>query len=276
MQIGTREITYWQHSPKGWDCKNGSAIVETPVSLTVNGEIWLSFMCTPVNLEAMAVGFLYNEALIEHKDEIVDVRVCDNGENIDVWLSHEIHKPQQWWRTSGCTGGVTSVENESDTRTSNQIDKSLSNPRFEETECPKFLDGFQFKPEQISLWMEQILQAQNLYRLSGGVHTSALSDGLRLLVITEDVGRHNTLDKIAGRCLMEDIHPPQRVLITTGRISSEMMQKASRLGAAVVVSRTAPSILAIEMAEQAGITLVGYARRERFNVYTHSNRLIHD
>jgi len=119
-----------------------------------------------------------------------------------------------------------------------------------------------------------LLSSQELYRETGGVHTSALSDGEKILIVAEDIGRHNTLDKIAGRCLMENIWPDERILLTTGRISSEMLQKAARLGADAVISRTAPSSLAVEMAESLGITLIGYARRDRFNVYAHEERIV--
>lgn len=275
MQKTTQEILYWRYSPAGWEQEHGSAIIETPVSLTVNGDEWLSFMCTPFHLEALAVGFLFNEGLIESKDEIADVRVCATGDNVDVWLHHDVEKPERWWRTSGCTGGATSVGSEP-----NLADTSSATPpdrvpvaNSQSRVIP--IDFMKLKPQQVNKLIEKILEAQDLYRLSGGVHTSALSDGERLLIVTEDIGRHNTLDKIAGRCLLENIviHPRQRVLITTGRISSEMLQKAARLGAAVVISRTAPSHLAIEMADQAGITLVGYARRDRFNVYTQHARI---
>ena len=100
-----------------------------------------------------------------------------------------------------------------------------------------------------------------------------LSDGKNWLVPAQDIGRHNTLDKIAGYCLLNDLHPEQRVLITTGRISSEMLQKARRLEAAILISRTSPSALSIQLAQTAGITLIGYARRNRFNVYTHAERI---
>jgi FdhD protein len=92
-------------------------------------------------------------------------------------------------------------------------------------------------------------------------------------VIAEDIGRHNSVDKIAGKCLLEDIRMSRKFLLTTGRISSEMLQKSSRIGASIVVSRTSPSSLSIELADRFGITLIGYARRDRFNVYTHPDRI---
>jgi FdhD protein len=129
-----------------------------------------------------------------------------------------------------------------------------------------------FKPEAMEELVEMLFESQQLYRETGGVHTSVLSDGEKVLLSAEDIGRHNTLDKIAGLCLMGNVWPETRILITTGRISSEMLQKAARLQAPILISRTSPSSLSIEMAERYGITLIGYARRQRFNVYSNAQR----
>jgi FdhD protein len=134
-------------------------------------------------------------------------------------------------------------------------------------------DRFEVQPEAIGRLVEMLFESQSLYRETGGVHTSALSDGESIILSAEDIGRHNTLDKIAGMCLMKNVFPEKRILITTGRISSEMLQKAARLGAPILISRTSPSSLSIEMAERYGITLIGYARRHRFNVYSNSQRV---
>ena len=122
--------------------------------------------------------------------------------------------------------------------------------------------------------IETLLESQSLYREVGGVHTSILSDGRQVVASGEDVGRHNSLDKIAGKCLLENLHPSRRILVTTGRVSSEMIQKAARIGASVVVSRTSASSLSVKLAEKWGITLIGYARRNQFIVYTHSGRVL--
>ena len=245
-----KAVHFDRYEFKKWKSHEAETIVETPVSLTVNGQVWLTFMCTPVHLEAMAVGFLYNEGVIETMGEIEDVRVCEHGDNVDVWLNRSVEQPTNWRRTSGCTGGVTAVDLLA------KPDVSLSDK--EDTVLP----------ETIEHVMELLLEAQVLYRETGGVHTSLLSDGEQIIVSAEDIGRHNTLDKIAGLCLMQNTFPEKRILITTGRISSEMLQKAARMDVPILISRTSPSSLSIEMAERYGITLIGYVRKHRFNVYS--------
>ena len=250
-----KAIHYEKYEFKKWESLDAETIVETPVSLTVNGQVWLTFMCTPVDLEAMAVGFLFNEGIIESTDEVEDVRVCEHGDNVDVWLNRSVEQPTSWRRTSGCTGGVTAVDALA------RVDVSFDGDR---PTVP---------PEAIGHLVEELFNSQSLYRETGGVHTSALSDGEKIVIVAEDIGRHNTLDKIAGLCLMNQVSPKTRILITTGRISSEMLQKAARLKAPILISRTSPSSLSIEMADRYGITLIGYARRHRFNVYTNPQRV---
>jgi FdhD protein len=258
---GNQAIQYFAFEGERPTKKDAEIIVEAPVSLTVNGEVWLTFMCTPVDLEALAVGFLFNEGVIQSFDEVAQARVCTHGDNVDIWLNHSAEKPEKWRRTSGCTGGMTSVDSE----------RMLQDRSFQPS-----LNGLTLTPQQVSALIETLFESQELYRRSGGVHTSILTDGHEVYAVGEDIGRHNTLDKIAGRCLMENIQTPRRILITTGRISSEMLQKSARLGASIVISRTSPSSLSIQMAERWGITLIGYARRKRFNVYTHPQRILRD
>ena len=248
-------IHYERYEFKKWEGVDSETIVESPVSLTVNGEVWLTFMCTPVDLEALAVGFLYNEGVITKMDEVEDVRICEHGDNVDVWLNRIVEQPTSWRRTSGCTGGVTAV----DLLARPDVSFNGSGPRVQ--------------PEAIMNLVEKLIESQALYRETGGVHTSALCDQEKVVIAAEDIGRHNTLDKIAGLCLMKNVWPETRILITTGRISSEMLQKAARLEAPILISRTSPSSLSIEMAKQYGITLIGYARRHRFNVYSNSHRV---
>lgn len=255
MNMSQKSIRYEQYEHQQWKSVDTGTIVESPVSLTVNGEVWLTFMCTPVDLEALAVGFLFNEGILQRMDEVADVRVCEHGDNVDVWLDHAVEQPTSWKRTSGCTGGVTAVD-------------LLARPN-----VSLGANDLRIPPATIGRLIEMLLEVQFLYRETGGVHTSALSDGEKILLSAEDIGRHNTLDKIAGLCLMKDVRSEPRILITTGRISSEMLQKAARLNAPILISRTSPSSLSIEMAERYGITLIGYAKKHRFNVYSNMHRL---
>jgi FdhD protein len=240
-----------------WDQNRTNVIREQPVTLTVNNEVWLTFMCTPNDLKALAVGFLYNEEIIETINDVASARVCADGDNIDVWLNRSVKKPEKWIRTSGCSGGETSIEK-------NNLRKGGTKPN----------NGYLLSAERISALLDQLNFAQDLYRKSGGVHTSALSDGEIILIATEDIGRHNTLDKLAGRCILEQINPACKIILTTGRISSEMIQKAGRIGTAIVISRTSPTSLSVQMAEKSGITLIGYARRDRFIIYSHPKRIL--
>jgi FdhD protein len=255
MILPRKAIEYDRFEYQKWEHHNAETIVEMPVSLTVNGEVWISFMCTPLHLEALAIGFLYNEGIIKNMEEVADVRVCEHGDNVDVWLNHSAEQPTNWRRTSGCTGGVTAVD-------------LLAKPNVSLAE-----NSFHITPEAVMHLVENLFESQELYRDTGGVHTSALSDGEKVVVAADDIGRHNTLDKIAGLCLMKNIFPKNRILMTTGRISSEMLQKAAQLNVPILISRTSPSSLSIEMAERYGITLIGYARKHRFNVYTNKQRI---
>lgn len=229
-------------------------IVEKPVALYVNGILWITFMCTPNLLKALAVGFLFNEGVIESADQVVEYHLCDNREIIDVWLGHQAEKPKEWKRTSGCTGGYTALD-------------------LEELYL-EVQDGFTLEADRVRQLVERLFESQELYKKTGGVHTSILTDGDQVVLSAEDVGRHNSLDKIAGLHLMGEKKFSQKILLSTGRISSDMLQKAARIGAAVVISRTSPTSMSVELADRWGVTLIGYARRNRFNLYTHPDRII--
>lgn len=243
-------------------------ITEAPVSLTVNGVAWLSFMCTPVDLEALAVGFLFNEGVISRREEVAAVEVCARGDNVDVLLDRPVCRPPSWRRTSGCVGGFTAVEPAAG-------DAAPAEPGDLAAQALRS-DPLRLEAGAVHRLLGALFGGQNLYAQTGGVHSSALADGDRIVVAAEDIGRHNTLDKLAGRCLLDGLAPARRVLLTTGRVSSDMLQKAARLRAPVVVSRSSPTSLSIELADRWGITLVGYVRRDGFNVYTHAERIVPD
>lgn len=240
-----------------YEVETNHIITEQEVKLSVNNEYWLTFMCTPIDMEALAVGFLYNENIIQSYEDIASVRVCPGGDNIEVWTNITVRKPEKWIRTAGCSGGETSVD-------ASHFSNQKSEPQ----------NTVVITPQKISSLIMQLLKSQNLYKKYGGVHSSVLCDGDEILLTAEDIGRHNTLDKISGKMLINRITSKKKIVLTTGRISSEMIQKTGRMGASIVISRTSPTSLSIGIAEILGITVIGYARREGFKVYTYPERIL--
>jgi FdhD protein len=136
-------------------------------------------------------------------------------------------------------------------------------------------DDLCLAPEDIFPLMQQMFDGAVMYNASRGIHAAALSDTQQVLLLAEDVGRHNALDKILGEALLKGIPTAGRLLLTSGRISSEMLRKGAHMGTPFLISRTSPTTLSIEAAKRLGITLIGYVRRQSFNVYTHPERLLY-
>src|ERR671933_676266 len=257
-------------------------IAETPWILYVDGRELLTFMCSPVRLHALALGFLQSEGLIdalndiwqlkvyldEHQvylffpdaglDEHVTMPTCEEATGtIDVRLRGPMRvRPERRVLTSGCGGGITFDD--------------LSGDR------PPIASQLQIPASRIVDLMRELTYNASLYRASRGVHTSALADATGLLVLAEDVGRHNTLDKIRGESMLAGIPTRDRILLTSGRISSEMITKARTMDVPVVVSRTSPTATSVRLARQWGMTLLGYVRPPRLRVYAGAERVTFD
>jgi FdhD protein len=200
-----------------------------------------------VKLEALVVGYLWMEKVIGDLAEVRGVDVSPVDGRVDVTLTHPVTLPTERILTSGCGGGITF-----------RIDHRL---------FPRLSSRLRVSPAQLTAQMRELFAAAVLYKTSRGIHGAALSDGQRLLVVAEDVGRHNAVDKIKGEALLRDIPTEDRILLSTGRISSEMLLKAARMGVPVVASRTSPTEMAIGLAEQLNITVCGYVRPDGLNLY---------
>ncbi len=221
----------------------------------INGQELVTLMCTPVNADWLALGFLRNEGLIAGMEEVEDIRINPNGCCVDLWLNHSFDKPKRIIITSGCVGGVTFD------------DPSLG--------IEPLSDTLRVSPKTIHKAIRNLQPPNSLYARSRGVHASGLMDpeGVQLLAVAEDVGRHNSIDKVQGACLLGGIKTHGRILLTTGRISSEMLRKGAIMGCPIVASRTSPTSLSVKMAQAWNITLVGYIRGSGMQVYTHPERL---
>jgi FdhD protein len=230
-------------------------VEEAPLQITVNGQELVSLMCTPVSLEDLVLGFLLNEEIISGPDEVARLGVCDDGSSANVRLvSPEVRLPHRWTVTSGCGGGVTSDD---------LAERPLP------TGMPLTLEA-----SRLSELMDDMLRSDPLGIGGRGLHTSALADSGSLIMVTQDVGRHNTLDRIRGECARRSINPEGRLILTTGRISSEMLSKCAKMRVPIVASRTSPTSLSLRLAEEWDMTLIGYLRGQRMDVYTHPERVL--
>ncbi|MDD1668120.1 MAG: formate dehydrogenase accessory sulfurtransferase FdhD, partial [Methanomicrobiales archaeon] len=133
--------------------------------------------------------------------------------------------------------------------------------------------GGSFTPADVFDLMDRLAREADRYRTHGGIHSAAIGDGERLILYSEDIGRHNTLDRIAGEALLKGIDLSGRMLVTSGRVSTELAAKAAQLGIPLIASRTSPTDKAVQLCTDAGITLIGYVRGGRFTVYSHPERL---
>jgi FdhD protein len=245
----------WWSFHHDWKGEEGEVIDEVPLTIYVNGLELVTIMGTPLNQDWLAVGFLKNEGIINDLEEIEDLRVTTDGCCIDVWVDRVVDFPSKIIVTSGCGGGLT-----------------YDDPQV----------GIEPFHSKISTTPEVLLQAFNtlqtkdsLYARARGVHAAGLLDLEKrmIIVVAEDIGRHNSIDKLRGACLLDGIPTRDRALITTGRISSEMLRKGALMGCPLIASRTSPTSLAIEMAEAWNVTLVGYARHGKLRVYCNPQRL---
>lgn len=244
------EVACDRFSDEGWVKTSVRVPGELELTIFINQQELVTILCTPTKLNFLVLGFLYGQGMISDLDDVVILRICDDPV-ADVRLRNsEYVLPVKRTITPGCGGGAIF-----------------------QTPDRKVESDLTVTPEAVLSLMKQFLDSMDMYRHSGGVHTSALADPSELLIVTEDIGRHNTLDKIQGECLVREISAKDRLLLSTGRISSEMLFKAAAMQVPVVVSRHSPTERSVILARDLGITLVGHARGGRLLVYSHPERL---
>lgn len=276
------ELDYLEYDGERAMAVRRPVIAETPWVLYLDRRELLTFMCSPTRLHCLALGFLLSEGIIGGLDDVWQMRVFTGEDRVYIFfpeagLNEELHQrtceeavgsidvrlrrpappgPAKRILTSGCGGGLT-FDDLSDNR-------------------PPLQSDLRVPAGRIAAMMRHMHQNANLYNQSRGVHTSGLYDsaGGVQLVMAEDVGRHNTLDKIRGECMLGDIATRDRVLLTSGRISTEMIGKARKMDVPIVVSRTSPTVTSVRLAQAWNITLVGYVRGRRLRVYTNPERVL--
>ncbi len=232
---------------------------ERPITLYMNDVEVATVQATPDDLEEMAAGFFVAEGLMADRDALASIDV-DHKRGLVYANTAEAVPDDMVYKTryvtSGCGKGVTF----------SSVGHARGLARVE--------SGLRVDSQDLYDLMGQMARAATSYRDTGGMHACGLARGGELLLVREDVGRHNALDKLLGRAWLDRVPARDAVLLSTGRISYEMAVKAAKAGVPVVVSRTAVTDLAAEIAAELGITLAGYARGGKITVYTHPERIV--
>jgi FdhD protein len=232
---------------------------ELPIRLVVNNEQLVTLLCTPSEIRELAVGFLLSEGLLRHSSSIIKLYVDEREMTVHIELADLPLNLSSLFEkrtiSSGCGKGITFTNY-----------RMPSDRRIE-------VKGHLLSLDDIRRLLTTFRNISSLYLETGGVHSAALSDGRDILFFSEDIGRHNAVDKLIGKAFLKSVSVENKILFTSGRVTSEIITKAGRNRFPIVISRAAPSCMAISYAEDMGITLVGFARGDRMNIYSWPNRI---
>lgn len=229
---------------------------EFPVKLMVNGREIATLIASPHDLRFLVAGFLRLQGFVDSVSDFHMLSVCEDFGIANVRIRGELPEQLRPVLTSGCGTGVTFT-------LENRVKKPDGEGR-----------GANFRPDAVFRLMEGLARKAEGYKSHGGIHSAAAGDADgNLLLYAEDLGRHNTLDRIAGEALLRGVELAGTLLVTSGRVSTEMAAKAARLGVSLIASRTSPTDMAVKICQEAGIVLIGYARGGKFTVYNGAERI---
>lgn len=228
---------------------------EVQICLYVNGKELTTLMCSPEYLDELALGFLRSEEIISRLEDIASLTISKEQTCVDVWLNKPLtDMPSHRITTTGCGAGVT-------------FDDLLK-------ERQPLALSTSIQPQQIGELIDKLYQSAEQYQETRGVHTAALSDGEELLIVTEDIGQHNTIDRMWGKAMKQGITTQDRILLSTGRITREIIGKAAKAEIPIIISRTAPTSISVALARAWNITIIGYAQKNSFRIYSSPTRVV--
>lgn len=219
---------------------------EYPLKLTVNGREIATLVSSPHELRFLVAGFLRTQGFVKETGDFLAMGVCDESGEANVRIRGDIPERLTPVLTSGCGTGISFSFN-------------AGAPKGAPAEVT-------FTPEAIFAMMREMARLSVRYGRHGGIHSAAVSDGTRILLHAEDLGRHNTIDRLAGQALLTGIDLTGCLLLTSGRVSTEMAAKAASFGVALIASRTSPTDMAVRICREAGIGLAGYVRSDSFRI----------
>jgi FdhD protein len=265
-----------------WQEEVAAVVREVHLEVFLNGRKMITIACTGLHTEELAVGWLRGEGIIRTAGEIESVEVGQEGMSIHVHtrpgLSGLFDNGGTIISSSGARSAVSGIK-----RSGSEVPLSgalSGEPGSEAGEGrnmaaikPLAVGTETIPPATVFMLMEEMVAVACLHKLSRGTHGAALAHSSHIFVTREDIGRHNCLDMLSGYALLHGIDGADKVLLRTGRVSSEIVHKVWRMGIPVVLSLSVPTALAISLAGQAGITLVGAIRAPSLTVYTHGKRI---
>jgi len=237
-------------------------VTEEPYTIKLNQREFATLVCTPEYIEELAIGFLASEGVIRTFADIEDIWIQEKEGFIHVKTNYtnpfyeKFHSKR--YITSCCGKSRQGFVFFNDARLTNRFPQVNIQLTYE--------DCFQL--------MEEMQKSSTVFKETGGVHNAALCTKDGVMLSRLDIGRHNALDKIYGHCLRHQISLKDKVLVFSGRISSEIITKVAKIGCEVVLSKSAPTELALELAEELGMTTVGFIRNNTLNVYTRRDRIV--
>ena len=236
---------------KSWEKILVKAPVEVNFKIYINNKFFISILATPFKLKYLLIGFLYSEGIINSLDDIKEFNINEKQFIANVFLENNyIELPERKTLASGFGKGTIF-----------------------KTNGKKVSTNLKIEPEKIFSFVEDMYEKMEIYQISGGVHASALANTEELLMVAEDIGRHNTFDKILGEAILNKISTKDKIILTTGRISTEMLLKASNMGIPVCCTLKIPTENAINLGQQLGITLVGQIKDRKLITFTYPERL---
>ncbi|RWR12420.1 formate dehydrogenase accessory sulfurtransferase FdhD [Siminovitchia fortis] len=236
------------------------AAVEYPLTIHIDNEEFATVVCTPANLKELVVGFLASEGMIRNIGDISSLEIDEHQgfAYVELKVKQVISKEYYSKRMIGsCCGKSRQFYFYNDAKTAKTI---MSRQKISAGQCLELMEEMQKSSEE--------------FQLTGGVHNAALCTEDELLFSYSDIGRHNALDKIFGHCLINNISLKDKVIVFSGRISSEVVLKVAKIGAGILISKSAPTTLGIDLAHDLGITAIGFARNGQLNIYTHPERIV--
>jgi FdhD protein len=245
-------------TPEGRIETEDTVVRELPLTIFLNGQEMMTLLCSPSALDDLAVGFLFSEGIIKDRDEIGEIAVDAGGGVVRVSTTADIELDA--WSLSRPI--ITSAgKKRSSSNTAGFTDQSWVE------------SGVTISAGETVALVNEFQRRSAVFQATGGVHSAALCNTREMLVFADDIGRHNAIDKVLGHCLLRGIATDDGIVLTSGRIPSEILLKVARARVPIIVSVSAPTDLGVRLADGLGITVVGFVRGDRMNVYTHADRI---